>query len=50
MACKLAKNGYYGGSPEKVLNAPVNVIFDIINYEAFEGDYSDAYTEMNKEQ
>ena len=30
---RLAKLGYYGGDPEKVLNAPANIICDIISIE-----------------
>tara|TARA_R110000851_G_scaffold306239_4_gene464499 strand:- start:3295 stop:3450 length:156 start_codon:yes stop_codon:yes gene_type:complete len=50
MAMKVAKAGYYGGDIQKVLNSPCDLVFAIINYEAFESDYSNAYSELNKEQ
>jgi hypothetical protein len=42
-AIKLAKAGFYGGNPQAVLRAPVNIVMNIINYEAFEGDYEAEY-------
>jgi hypothetical protein len=38
MACKLAKEGYYGGDPEKILDAPVDIAMALLNYEAFLSD------------
>lgn len=35
---RLAKAGYYGGNPEAILNAPVDVVMHLIHYEQFEID------------
>jgi hypothetical protein len=45
---RLAKAGYYGGDPVKVLHAPVNVVIDILNYERFESEYEKAFELLNK--
>lgn len=46
---RLAKSGYFGGNPDNVLNAPASTVLHIVNYESFENEYENAYTEMNKE-
>lgn len=45
---QLAKIGYYNGDPEKILEAPVNIVISLLNYEAFERDYEIAYNAINK--
>lgn len=30
ISCLLAKEGYFGGDPEKIFNAPVDVVCDMI--------------------
>lgn len=49
IALRLAKAGYYGGDPEKVLQGRVDHILDAIEFERFTADFEDAYIEMNKE-
>lgn len=46
---KLAKLGYYGGSPALVGRAPVTDVMDIIAYESFEADYEITERELNNE-
>jgi hypothetical protein len=46
-AVKLAKAGYYGGNPENVLNAPVDMVLSILGYENFEADYQRAFKHIN---
>lgn len=46
---KLAKLGYYGGNPELIRKAPLDVVLQIINYENFAIDLQTAYREMNNE-
>lgn len=48
VAVRLAKQGYYDGDPQKVLNAPVDVVEAIISYENFEIDYKEEYLRLNK--
>jgi hypothetical protein len=43
---KLAKLGYYGGDPDKVMQAPVNTVMKILHYEVFENDLMQAYSEL----
>lgn len=40
--------GYYNGSPENVLNARVDHVIAILDYEKFNDDYELAYMELNK--
>ncbi len=47
-AIRLAKSGYYGGNPQAILRAPVDIVMNIINYEAFERDYEAEYIAMTK--
>lgn len=46
---RLAKAGYYGGSPEKILQAPIDIVMSILDYESFEHDLSQAYEEIRKQ-
>jgi hypothetical protein len=46
---RLARVGYGGGDPEKVLNMPVGIVVAMLHYEKFRDDYERAYVEMNKE-
>ena len=39
LCIKVAKLGYYGGNPDKVREAPVTTILDVLHYETFEADY-----------
>ena len=48
VALKVAKAGYYSGDPEKVLQAKVDHVMLIIEYEKFNDDYQDVYMEINK--
>lgn len=48
IAIKLAKLGYYQGDPEQVLNAKVDTIISIMEYEKFVYDYELTYLELNK--
>lgn len=50
MACRLAKAGYFGGNPSKVLRAPVDVVMDVMAFEAFEVNYEKAYEALNRKE
>lgn len=39
LAVRLAKEGYFGGDPSRVLKARVDVVQSILEYENFEADY-----------
>jgi hypothetical protein len=47
-ACKLAKEGYYGGNPEAILRAPADVVINLIRYEQFVKEVEAAYQELNQ--
>lgn len=47
---RLAKAGYFGGDPVAVMNAPVDVVQSILDYEIFEGDYKAEYAELNRKE
>lgn len=47
-ALMIAKAGYYGGDPEKVLSARVDLVCAVLGYEKFRGDYEIADCELNK--
>ncbi len=48
VALRIAKFGYYGGDPEKVLQAKVDHVLLILDYEKYNDDYQDVYGEINK--
>jgi hypothetical protein len=48
VAVRLAKGGYLNGDPSQVLNAPVDVVQSILEYENFEADYSAEYARLNE--
>lgn len=50
IANSLAKAGYFGGNPQTVYEAPVDVVLDVYNYEQFTGQYESTYYEMNKQK
>ncbi len=44
----LARAGYGGGDPEKVLGMPADMVLALIQYEKFRDDYERAFIEINK--
>ena len=48
VAYRLAKAGYGGGDPQKVLEMPADMVVDLLHYEGFTADYERAYVEMNR--
>ena len=48
VALRIAKAGYYSGDPQKVLEARVDYVLSILEYESFNSDYERVYTELNK--
>jgi hypothetical protein len=49
IALRLAKAGYAGGDPERVLKMRTDMVLGAIQYEAFINDYERAYIEINRE-
>jgi hypothetical protein len=50
VALRLAREGYGGGDPEKVLQMRADIVLAAVQYESFRGDYERAYYELNKER
>ena len=48
IACRLAKSGYYEGDPDRVLQAPANMVQAILDYEDFLKAYEKVYVILNK--
>ena len=47
IALRLAKEGFWGGDPEKVMRARADQVVEAIQYVTFLGDYERAYLDMN---
>jgi len=45
---KLAKAGYYGGYPERVLEGRVDLVLAAVVYEGFLQEYEETYILMNR--
>lgn len=50
IALRLAKAGYMGGDPHKVLGSPVDVVISMLQYENFLGDYERTWVHMNRKE
>jgi hypothetical protein len=49
IALRLAKAGYWGGDPEKVLSAPADMVISAMQYEMYQQEYERTWVELNKE-
>ena len=49
IAMTLAKSGYYGGNPEAVFNASIDMVMKTYHYEIYTREYEATYLELNKE-
>ena len=50
IALRLAKEGYAGGDPLKVLQMDVDVVLMALNYQVFLTDYERAFYQINREE
>lgn len=48
LAMRVAKAGYYGGDPSRVLDARVDHVMAILEYERFTNEYQEVEYELNK--
>jgi hypothetical protein len=48
VALRLARAGYGGGDPEKVLQMRADTVVMAIQYETFRAEYEAAFMEINK--
>ena len=49
MATRIAKAGFFGGDPQKVLSARADVVLNILQFELFESDYQREFTRLTRE-
>ena len=49
VALRLAKAGYAGGDPERVLKMRADVVLAAMQYEAFLNEYERTYVDINRE-
>jgi hypothetical protein len=50
VALRLAKAGYAGGDPEKVMQMQVGWVMATVQFEKFCADYERKYIELNREK
>lgn len=50
VALILAKSGWWGGDPGKVLNAPADEVMLALQFGSFRSDYERTYVDLNKEK
>lgn len=50
IALRLARAGYCGGDPEKVLRMRADTVLAMLAYEKFKDDYERAYIDLNREK
>lgn len=46
---RLASDGWWDGNPEKVLQAPADLVMAAAQYGTFKTEYEKAYIELNRE-
>lgn len=49
MALRLARAGYGGGDPERVLKMRADIVMAAVQYETFVSDYEKKFMEINRE-
>lgn len=47
IALKLARAGYGGGDPMRIMEWPADIVVAALQYEKFRGDYEQAYLNLN---
>ncbi len=49
-ALRLAKGGWWGGDPGKIMKAPADEVMQAVAYDEFVSDYERAIYDLNKER
>lgn len=44
----LAKEGYFNGNPNIILNSPADLVLQTYHYEMFTRQYEETFVELNK--
>lgn len=50
VAIRLARSGYGGGDPERILRMRVDYVMAAIQYETFRSEFERTFVEMNRER
>lgn len=50
IALRVAREGYFGGNPRNVLNARVDDVIAVMQYEIFNMAFEAAFVELNREK
>ena len=48
ISLRLAREGFWGGSPEKVLRAPTEQVLNAWEFVNFQNEYEETLVELNK--
>lgn len=48
VAVRLAKEGMFGGDPQRVLRAPCDLVFASWHFLQFQSEYEETLTELNR--
>lgn len=48
LALRLAKNGFYNGNPQNILDADVDMILKIKDFEIYDKEYLECFEQLNK--
>ena len=49
MALRLAKEGFMGGNPDAILEAPTATVIAMMEYISYLGEYQETYLQLNKD-
>ena len=50
VALRLAKAGYGGGDPERILCMRADRVLELLEYESYHADYERAWLDLNREK
>jgi len=48
MALRLAREGFWGGQPERIQQAPLDLVLDAWEFVNFQAEYEETTIELNK--
>ena len=48
IAMRIARKQYYGGDPERVLQAPTDHVLSLLEFDNFTTEYEEVFLELNK--
>ncbi len=45
---RIAREGFWGGNPDQVSQAPTNLVLDVLEFINFQTEYEETAAELNK--